>query len=152
MNIQARTRADIKRVGWSVIGVFASANSPTFAYTIGATETLEAPELLLFGLRGEYAAPILNSLNEKVRQSGQAFADGTVVDDVANLPCVIKDISQLAAEPWCVQALHLYDGTRLNPKFQMVVLPDQKGLFPWDAGYDETDGRMRKIQPELWKV
>ena len=51
MNIQARTRADIKRVGWSVIGVFASANSPTFAYTIGATETLEAPELLLFGLR-----------------------------------------------------------------------------------------------------
>lgn len=147
-----RFNAHIKRDGWSVVGVMGAPNQPPFAYSVGATETLKAPELLVFGLPAQYGAMAINLLQKQVQDSGIWLADEVkYLGEEFTFPVMIKDITVDAAKQWCLQALYHYEDTPLEPTFQQIVLPDEKGLFPWEGGYDGTSGRMRKVQPELWK-
>lgn len=130
------------------MGIFASETGPSFGYTIGLTETQKAPELIMFGLPIPLFGHFLNAMAEKMK-AGERFKDGDIINDLANMPCVIRDIPLEQAKKYAFQAFFHYEGAEQQPTFQMIVIPDKNGKFPWDEGFDEE---MRKSQPELWHV
>lgn len=141
-------KENIARTGLSIQGVFSDGTGPSFGYTIGLTETFDAPELLMFGLPLPAYGMMFNEIAEKMR-AGERFKDGHVFDDLANLPCMVKDISLDEAKKYAFQCLYHYEGAEKQPRFQMIVLPDREGRFPWQEGFDGT--LMDKMQPALWK-
>jgi hypothetical protein len=152
MSIRARLDQAIAQRGWAVIGTVHEGPPPRLmAYTVGATETLCCPELLVFGLPLEHATVILNAIQAKVKDAGlQQLADGTVLYDVATMPLAIKSVQLHAAAEYTLAVIARY-GDEVPVYVQQVVLSDEDGRFPWNDRYDERDGRMRLIQPELWK-
>lgn len=138
--------ANIKHTGLSIMGVMAGEDSPSFGYTVGLTETCGAPELLMFGLPVRFYGVLMNDIADMLKQ-GKVFKDGDIIDDIANMPCVIKDVPAAAVTEYACATIARYRDTTLTPRFQMVVLPDRNGKFPWDAEYEDF---MKRIQPELW--
>ncbi len=110
--------------------------TPSFCYTAGLTDR-GWPELIMYGVPGEYANGIINSLTEQCAARGRPPAVGEVFHEVANLP--------LKLGSFCVEA-HTSDVTQTlqrqlrvgggMPEFLHCVVPDREGRFPLDAGYD----------------
>jgi hypothetical protein len=66
-------RAEVAAHGWIAISVDAE---PPYAFTIGLHETLNHPELIFMGERGENVESLLADIGERIR-SGETFQGGT---------------------------------------------------------------------------
>jgi hypothetical protein len=144
MNIQQDIADKIAQHGFMVMAVGGSHTEPSFAYTIGLTERGH-PELIVFGLSARYAHQIIH--NVLVEMASEVPADGVLVENVANMPLVLRTVLDTEAEKYCVQGAYYYNARLKAPRYMQLVLPDANGRFPWDDGYAATT---RKIQPELW--
>lgn len=125
--------ATIEKHGHQLIGVFSEATQPTFTYTIGLTAT-HGHELLLVGLRYEYAGTVLNDIAKAL---GRLELD-TPFDEFTNLPLMLKRCTKnlvLLHENFVVQADSFY-GRDVN--VLQVVMCDREGHFPGDAQYDRA--------------
>ena len=71
---------DIAAYGWHVISVFGD-NFPNFSYTIGFTETLNHPEIIISGLDTKLAHLLLNDIGELIK-NGQSFKHGQLSNEV----------------------------------------------------------------------
>lgn len=136
----------IRSEGFAYICIGPDVHGPSFAYTVGLTETYGCPELLIFGVGEQIANVVFHSIVGKIK-NGERFADGDVMNDVLNLPCAVRDVSAGAARPFALNVWSRYEGALQTPRFQQVVYPDRASVFPWESGYDEA---MRQIQKELW--
>jgi len=76
----------IKANKWIVKG-----HDPTFSYTIGL-HVKSLPELIIVGLDPVKATRILNTCAEKMIADGR-ISHGTLIDDVANMPLTLIDVS-----------------------------------------------------------
>lgn len=144
---------NITEHGWQCCFVFNDKNmAPDFSYSVGFTQTLDAPEFIIFGLSNELMHNMLWELFNKIQ-------DGLVVKDKMSLngliegfDCVLKKTNhkKLFTE-YATYANWLW---KLNenegyPDIYQIVWPGaQQGLFPWDKGcvQDVIDA-----QPPLWK-
>lgn len=146
---KARIDKDISGVGHSIIAV-SGGNSPSFAYTVGLTETHGLPELIMIGVGVENACIILNNIVHQSVEEGLALEGDAVIYNAANLPLVLKKASSkhmaytLQCQVWYSDAGHSC------PEFMQVVLCDKNGKFPWDTNYDNE--HMNPCQPALWAL
>lgn len=148
MSENSTTNEHIKRYGHTVIYVPGEHGRPSFAYTIGLHSTYDAPELLVFGLDFELAKGLLNDVAQKLN-NGQRFADGELIEDIANLPFAFKDVLPSVAGFYARQAMFWYEQRGITPSFQQFVVPDRNGNFPWHQGYEP---KMKVVQPGLWNA
>ncbi len=139
----------IREMGWSVLLIEddpeTNDNEPEFAYSVGLHFTHRLPEILLIGLPGEIAGPIINqvaaALVDGFRPTpGQAYADFATVP-LAFLPVGKKHFSHWMGSGWW-----FYRGQDF-PVLQ-CIWPLKNGLFPWDDGYDPA---ALEHQPLLWE-
>lgn len=136
----------VKDDEWMVMGVAgettAKGHEPTFSYTIGL-HLINLPELLIVGLDPIKAVHILNASAEKMITEGR-IKHGTIIDDVANMPLTLINVSEEEKRDHAFQAYNHY--RHWDFELQQLVLPDIIGRFPWEINYDEN---MRVIQPLL---
>jgi Domain of unknown function (DUF4262) len=65
--VLAKTRTLIRRHGWCVLHLHSAAGGPVVNYTVGFTETLGVPEVLIAGVDIKTATMILNALGQRLR-------------------------------------------------------------------------------------
>jgi hypothetical protein len=133
--MRKKIRNNILKFGQHVVLVQASEGDPAdflpFVYTIGNHEA-GLPELLLIGAADGVYGRILNIVGDIQRERGTPFQFGELVDFTAALPARIIDAGQRGRDEYAVQAGVYY--RRDDIAIQQVLLPDQNGKYPGEAG------------------
>ena len=113
---------------------------PSFAYTIGLSQTLAHPELIMVGRDPYVCHTILNAAAIRI-QEGERFVPPPGQDHilVANLfgggyTAAIKRLTREAKLEYLCQAAYLYGEAAFEAL--QIVMPDSHHRFPWDEGYD----------------
>lgn len=143
MNLHKRYAADIERCGFTGIGV--AMPGGTIFYSIGLTE-LDHPEIIICGLAPDNCHSLMWDVYRKIK-AGVKFAAGEVDDTVGNLPVAFRYVPEEKAKDFCCQALFYYEDQGITPTFLQLVIPDRRGILPWEDGYD---AEYMSCQRHLW--
>jgi hypothetical protein len=125
---------DVKNFGWHAVAIV---DDPalTFVYTVGLMETVNHPELCVFGLKSDSAHQLLSAMVGMIRR-GHGFFAGERFEDHARNPLRIDSVS----EHWHPQFFGYamwhcrHRGKIGSLKMMQVLWSDRDGRFP-----DEVD-------------
>lgn len=140
-DVDATTSSHIKQYGWSCLHVSPGKDEPEFtpfSYSIGFTESYQAPEVIVFALSREKAHGLLNQCAELLAEGGRLRAD--VEDDR-----ILAHGYKVLFRPLPLTAYSQYLGTALRYYGQrnfdalVMFLPDREHRLPWDQGYCGAD-------------
>jgi hypothetical protein len=140
-----RIAADVRTMGWSVVGVLGDRNEPPWAYTIGLWQSYQMPELVVCGIDLEDACKWLNDLASRMRDGESLYAD-TPTYGICGPPQRL--LLRQVHDDWMSDLLAqipLYYGDRVP--VEQVVWSDHDGRFPGQSGFER---RLRNKQPMLW--
>ena len=139
--------------GCHVMGVFdPDGDEPDFSYSIGFWETVDQPEVVVFGLSLQIMRQMINEAHRQCR-SDLHLCNGTVVEGLLEgHACVVRavlpanlDTEYLSSAQW----YHQYrTGSDLEQAIQLVWPSAATGLFPWDQ---DCEPRVRALQPALYE-
>ncbi|HYD14366.1 MAG TPA: DUF4262 domain-containing protein [Allosphingosinicella sp.] len=120
-------------------------DEPEFAYSMGAFESYGAPELIVFGLRGDIAAQIINDVLGAC-QAGRRFRSGVLEHGLVggDLPLVFLDANRRLGVEYATYADWYYE--RQPFPLCQIFWPAKNGCFPWDA---DCPPEVRKLQVDL---
>ena len=149
MDIQEKIKADIERVGWSLISVLSNGEEPGFSYTIGLSKTFSHPEIIIFGIPSKAAHGMCNNIVKNILRKEKSLIPGRLYDKIADgfgitfiqVDGVFRDQRMLL--------LNLYYDDPGKVLALQMVWPDPNSKFPWEAGFDH---RYDIAQPLLGKV
>jgi hypothetical protein len=117
----------VREFGWSVLRVAARVE---FAYTIGLRHTLDQPELVMFGLRGEDMQRWLNTCVDRALATGWP-ADGVEFDGVIDgFTTRLRPVHPGWHTALFGTARRFYQG--VDVPVRQLVWPDATGLWPWE--------------------
>jgi Domain of unknown function (DUF4262) len=131
--------ADIAKHGFHALHILAEGDEPAYTFSIGFTETLNAPEAVIFGLKREL---MHNMLWETFRQlqAGRVMTDGQHRTGlIEGFDCIARPVhpswhrEYLGTAIW--HARYRTGSDEFNA-FQIFWAGAQQGLFPWEAGCD----------------
>lgn len=128
----------IEQFGWTMAYTYGDGSKPDYAYSIGFFETLQCPEILIYGInRGkcfgtfEYIFELLSKTKEKFPSFEKNY---DILED--DIPVVFADIEFSKAYEYFYYCNCFYeDKTVIYPAMQLIW-PDGKGLFPWEANFN----------------
>ena len=124
-------------------------HAPPFAYTVGLNERFQKPELLVFGFDQDESLVLLESLLRRyVRAGFEIPVDQPISHVLEEAPVFAKVVVPLRAAPYARWAIERCSQLHLRCRLVQIVVPDPRGRFPWDAGYDK---RMDQLQPRLFE-
>lgn len=153
MMFQQRTADTIKEHGLMILNVFGTelddSIRPSFAYTIGLFERFGF-EILTFSLPSNVAGNVFNLIYKKLIE-GETIEytadDRRWIQLSPSLGAIGKPVRfyrcNNKAHEYTLRALKYYGRTDI-PVIQMV-LPDRRGKFPGDQGFDND--YMTQLQP-----
>ena len=147
-----RTIDDVANYGWHCLHVAAEGDLPGFSFSVGFWETLNAPEVIIFGLRHELTHEILWEVFRQI-QAGKTLVDGERWTGlIEGFDCISRPVhpSQID-EHFGVAIWYRRYRTGLDDlrAFQMFWPGKLQGLFPWEAGCDED---VRAAQALLYRA
>lgn len=126
--------ADIKRVGWAVMGITHEGDMPTFSFSVGMYEALGTPEIMMMGLNPKMATNFINLIGEKIKK-GERFEAGQTYDSLAEgFKTAFVNMERRHYKGYLGYAGWYY-GDWDFPTMQ-CVWPDKKGVFPWEEGFE----------------
>lgn len=137
--IDKKLLADIAEHGFQALHIHPEGDEPAYTFSIGFTETLSAPEVVIFGLRREL---MHNMFWETFRQlqAGKVMADGQLCSDlIEGFDCIARPVhpswnyKYLGSAIWHAR---YRTGSDAVSAFQLFWPGAQQGLFPWEAGCD----------------
>lgn len=141
---ERRFVANIRKHGWIRTSVFGEEGNPAFAYTTGFWVTAQAPELVIFSMKDELAHDVFWDMF-RTSKSGLTYPIARRTNDVfANLPAYLFPVAKRHYREHLGWNRWFYAGDDF-PCLQLVW-SDRDGVFPWEAGFDET---FRQDQPDL---
>jgi hypothetical protein len=148
---EAEIERNVSQHGWHCVAVGGEADSIDFAYSVGFTETLGAPELIVFGLDFELMHGMLWAAFRQI-EAGKAVRDGERWSGLlASADCILKPVDPTNIERQYFNSAIWYHGdperNGLLQAFQIVWPGAEDGLFPWDA---DCDPLVRESQPPLY--
>ncbi len=125
---------DIEEHGWHVLSVFGK-GVPNFSYTVGFTETLNHPEIIMSGLDSKLAHFLLNDIGNLIR-GGKSFNDGDLSDQVLkNYSVKFQSVSEDNILEY-FRAANAYYGERKFKALQ-CVWPNSQGKFQQSSDEDQ---------------
>lgn len=131
-----RVQWDVQRYGWHVAMVPPDESVPGasgWAFTIGLFETLQHPEIVVFGREIEILHPLLNRAGEAVRR-GWKFEEGrSYAGLVESYGCAFRKVDPRWYGAFLGNAQWHYRGDGF-PALQLFW-PDAEGRFPWQEGF-----------------
>lgn len=113
------------------------------SFTVGLSRQ-GLPELVTFSLPNHVAQAMLNTSADRLR-AGQLPTDVGVGEIACPMDVFFKVafIEKVREVSLAIEALSGVDA----PMVLQMVWPDKSGLFPWEAGFDES---LRSCQPSLY--
>lgn len=127
--------AQIKEIGWSVLGVEATQYLPSFAYTVGLWKTYKHPEIIAFGFSMKTLHAILN-IGGELAKEGNALDTYTVYDcffESGKAKFINVDRRNLG--DYFGYAIW-YNEAKDFPAMQLVWT-DRNNKYPWEEGFEE---------------
>jgi Domain of unknown function (DUF4262) len=141
--ITAKIHSDVRRLGWSVIGVGSGNDFPTFTYSIGFWESVKHPEIIVTGLSYPLAHELIGMVFEQA-QAGTRYLDGDQTDSLAVGYLTAFRRVHPAWQTELMKATCRYYAEQSFEALQLVY-PDQQHRWPWQAEFFLSD-----IEPCLW--
>ncbi|WP_235535637.1 DUF4262 domain-containing protein [Sphingopyxis sp. Root1497] len=144
---------DIRDYGCSVMHVFdADGDLPEFSYSIGFPETVEQPEVIVFGVKREVRHFMINEIQRQCVE-GLKLQDGLRISGlIEGWNCVAKYVTDAGAiREHFGWALWYHDAQRdaaMHDAFQIVWPGAEQGLFPWEP---DCDPIVMERQPALYE-
>ncbi|WP_170575151.1 DUF4262 domain-containing protein [Ruegeria atlantica] len=144
--------AIVKEHGWQLTYVFDPEGiAPDFGYSVGFSESIAAPEFIIFGLPRDFVSSMLWEVYRQII-AGAVPVDGMRWHGLLEgFDCISRKAvrEDLFAE-YVVSAQWFWQetGRSGNPEVFQIVWPGaQQGLFPWEQGCDQS---VIAAQPPLW--
>lgn len=132
------TRAKITKYGWSVVGVFPTAEGDgvPFAYTVGLTAK-QLPELAIYGLHSRVSHPVLNAAARQMVEAGAPLVSGQRVKGVlaGGVELAAVEMTDRTEDLSMVRQVYGSLGAAVQ-----LCWPDVDGLFPWEQGSSISTG------------
>jgi hypothetical protein len=136
---------DIESYGCHIIQVREGNGFPGWSFTVGLSDVLGVPELIVIGLKNNVAHSLLNECNRRL-QEGIRLGDGRRERDLlSNVECEFRRVEERWLRQIMGYAVWFYGGDGFQAL--QCVYPDLRNRFPWDEGF-ETSWRDR--QPLLF--
>lgn len=125
-DVMEKVEDDIKKHGWHVLSVF-SKDAPSFSYSIGFTETLDHPEIIMSGLDTSLMHPLINDIGQLIK-NGQRFTNNQLSEEVIKgYPVKFSKISELNKEEYLRAAVSIYSIEKFDAL--QCIWPDKEGKF-----------------------
>lgn len=146
--------AKIDEHGWFGMSVFdPDGELEPFTYSIGFTETLNSPEVIVFGLPRALMHDMIWQIFRKI-EAGETLEHGKRwFDIIEGYQCVTMEATDPSLfSEYTISAKWFWNdcGNNGNPKVFQIVWPGVKErLFPWDAGCSQD---VIDAQPALWAM
>lgn len=134
--ITASILKNIEEYGLHIAFIESDGYCLKFGYSIGLYKAFNHPELIVIGLDLESTGAIINNIKDKI-EKGTKFLEGINYPDfLHHHPVQFVDVKKAHYPDYLGYAGWYYDNSLNFPTFQ-VVWPDNEGLFPWEAGFNE---------------
>lgn len=138
--------SDVKKFGWSCVGIAPEGKSGPFAFTVGLEQTYGHPELAIFGLSREVAHHIFANAVHLIKK-GRKFAAGTTTGELLErFDCEMVEVPKAAYREYFGFANWFYEGD--GYRMAQIAWPDKGGLFPWQPG---VNPHVHAMQPVIGK-
>lgn len=134
-DLLADTKLNIEKYGLQVIMVSATNYCPSFAYSIGLTQTYKHPEIICFGLPDEFGHAIINDIASMIQ-------NGVSIDTKKIYTNIFKD-SRAAFLKVDKRNIDDYFGAAFNyygDKYfeaMQLVWTDRNDILPWEDNFEE---------------
>lgn len=130
-----RTKLNIEKFGLQVMMVSSDGYNPSFAYSIGLSQTYNHPEIICFGLPGDLGHAILNDVNEIIKQQGAIKPDREYDNIFKTGKSVFLKVDKRNIEDYFGVAIDYYE----EEKFEALQLiwTDRNDKFPWEENFEE---------------
>jgi hypothetical protein len=120
----------VERNGWAVHTLDIE-HLPPWAYSIGMSRTGK-PDVVIIGLEGTQGGQIINDVCERLYYGLAQGVSGEVLQDVANTPLRLVDLSHAEARPYARVAQFIAKVYQQEPRCMQILWPDSQGRFPDD--------------------
>ena len=125
-DVMEKVEDDIKKHGWHVLSVF-SQDAPSFSYSIGFTETLDHPEIIISGLDTSLMHSLINDIGQLIK-NGQRFTNNQLSEEVIKgYPVKFSKISELNKKDYLRAAVSIYSIEKFDAL--QCIWPDKEGKF-----------------------
>lgn len=138
----------VRQHGWYAASI--SDHQPPFLYTIGLIQTLDHPELIMFGLEARDIHALFSQLVRDIR-GGRSYTEPgeyTVSIGGDELRLGFRRVHRTQHEVYLGFAMRYcrYIGHRGELEAMQAFWPDNNGKFPFNAGCDLA---VNRLQPRL---
>ena len=147
----SRSQARIKEHGCVIVWAPTdhSACMPPFGYSVGLSAQFRMPELLVFGLSHDDSLIVLNTLLRRYLRPGFSVPVNDPIPGVLeHRQVIVKSVPIEKARQFTRIAIEYCSYLQRQCRVQQVVVPDLRGKFPWETGYNR---RQDRLQPLLFE-
>ncbi len=131
-----QTKKHIKEYGISVIKIESTDYFPSFAYSVGLTETYNHPEIICFGLRTELLQQLINDVTEIIKTEGKINAEKEYKNIFQNSRAKFLEIAKGNIEDYFKVAIKYFD--TLEIEGLQLIWTDRNDKFPWEKDFEEN--------------
>lgn len=136
--VRSEIRRKLQAHGWTAITILDRANP--YTYSLGFTQK-GLPELVVFGIDPETVRSVLGEIFREV-QAGRPYRKGLYQAEGFPMPFHLLPVPDDKARVLLRIAHSMFPGFQA---LQLVV-PDERGCFPWDQGCDPAYIAAQPIQ------
>lgn len=129
------TQTNIEKFGLQVIMVNSESYNPSFAYSVGLTETLNHPEIICFGLPSDLGHSIINDVAEIIKQTGAIKIDTEYENIFKDSRAKVLRVDQRNIEDYFGVALEYYQDKSIEAL--QLIWTDRNDKFPWEENFEE---------------
>lgn len=142
---EAKLVDDVEQYGCHIIQVREEGGFPGWSYTVGLTELLDCPELIVIGLKEQLASSVLNECARRLHEGVRFGEKSREHELLSNVECEFRIVEKRWLRRTMGYAVWFYGGDSF-PALQCVY-PDLENRFPWEPGFPEN---WRSRQPLLF--
>ncbi|CAM4113771.1 MULTISPECIES: DUF4262 domain-containing protein [Flavobacterium] len=110
---------------------------PAFVYTIGLYEKFQHPEIIIFGLKTDVMAHLLNGLRDEIRKGKNYQPNQTYSGLLEGYEIQFLEVKRENYPDYLGYAGWYYKKTFDFPVLQMIW-PDKENKWPWETEFNEN--------------
>ena len=142
--------ANIAEHGWYGVKFPETEDAPGWEHSIGFTERLGKPEIVVFGLDYDVSHGLIWAVFRAFAK-GAAYHDRSVASGIIQgYDCQFRDVLPAYFEDYLftARARHERRGSVYPFRALQLIWPDERGIFPWES---DCDPGIAALQPLLFQ-
>lgn len=130
-----QTEQHIKKYGLSVIKVESTGYLPSFAYSVGLSETYNHPEIICFGLSTKLLHELINDVSKIIEVEGKINIDKEYDNIFQNSRAKFLKVDKENINSYFTVAINYFKTDKI--KCLQLIWTDRNNKFPWENGYEK---------------